>query len=496
MEKYGGELLRGDLCCATLRDARACTAQRGARGALASMTRAMLVLLLQMVAAHPDLGLSDWNCGQRAHPSKSAGCHRTPFVDPSVRISLYMATGDSIGPYGDGQLGATWACEHAHLALAPSTYVPGADHLVLLEAAATFEARITATAGRFAEFGRSNTGALVTIWKGVGCAGQRAVSIREDGAHRHIYRWSAPDTNGTGATPLVAFDATIAFDECSAFSRAPTLTVSASSVRSHVTNMTSAMMASCAAAPAPAEAHPHHHHHGFGERTVWHGWLSVVAWVLVFPLAAVVARYGKHDAALNGGGGSLHAASPAAARLSSWLQHWFNAHRLLGWMGCALAVTGLLLMEVHKVVGNHPHLQTSHAKAGAAAYALACAQPMLAVWRPGKGTQLRSAWLWGHRLGAAATLACGLFAAITGVQKAATHGIERAALLEAALTTALVLWGICALVLEARHWRAAGCHTHAPNAPPRRQLVEITLSDEFADGDDDPSSPGTSTRLA
>ena len=143
---------------------------------------------------------------------------------------------------------------------------------------------------------------------------------------------------------------------------------------------------------------------------------------------------------------------------------------------CALALASFALIEVHKVAGGHGHLHSWHARLGVGAFGAAVVQPIMGWRRPGKQAWIRPAWLWAHRLCGIGMLGAGIFATVTGVLKAASHGEENAAQLEAMLWAALAVLGAIAVPLELWRWRGK---------PKAMKMPEVVASMELSE----PSPP-------
>ena len=121
-----------------------------------------------------------------------------------------------------------------------------------------------------------------------------------------------------------------------------------------------------------------------------HGGLMIVAWLVAAPAGALAARYFKHLGA-----------------------PWFDAHRLF--QGVAVGAT---LFGAAIALGIlHPHLTELglHGKLGIFVVLLTCAQPVNAVFRPGKTAGApRVAWKQLHTMLGWAAVACGAFNCIVG----------------------------------------------------------------------------------
>ena len=404
------------------------------------------------------------SCGAAAHPCDSfSGAHGRPVLDTDVRMALFEATDTNRGPHA--QISPTWTSDNAEFALPDASFRPGRAHVLVISGARDFQALVTVTSGFFEDFGRYNTGLTSRGWPAVGCDGQRVVSVRGDRALAHTYVWHAPNASSStaardgGSASGITFDATVAYGETDRLRRAPTLAVFASAAKQTVELNATPAIACLGAVDGGALPHegttpPTRVHRGFDALTCGHAWLAVAAFVVAFPLSALSGRHKRPAAA--------RATSPAAAPPPAWL----SVHKAAALLGCACALTSLALMEAHKVQLGFAHLHSWHAKVGAAAYALAVAQPLLGAVRPAKGARWRAPWLLAHRAAAAALLGAGTYAAVTGVQKVGAHGVDGARGYEAAVYAALIGLAAWAAVLEARGWRRAA------RAPPPRCIVE------------------------
>ena len=463
----------------------------------------MALLHLVSSVGHPELGLSSSSCEERAHPTRARGAHRSPVFAPEVVIGFFQATPQNRGPFPYRQQPPQYFEENS--ALATEVYVPGADYMVLLRREVEagrghrFEALLTCSHGAFEERGVHGTG-----WHGtrsgpktVACDGRRTYSTRIE-VMDHLFLWTAPEQ-----LLNVTFNATISLGEYDAFLLAPTLSVAAdldacgvgatkSSDGSGDGGASPAAEAVCPPPPAPPPApnasssandsavaeepalqleEYHHRRGGFDWLTLLHAWLAVVAFAVAFPLSAATARYARPPAEslLSGAGAG---GDCATARR----KHWFALHRGAAWVGAACAALSLLLILLRKLQSGHPHLRSLHAQVGLAAIVLAFVQPVVALMRPaktaggggggggdggggisgGRGGSIdrRALWRASHIACALGLLGAGVYASVTGVQKAAPHGIDGAARYEAALT--LWLGAVAVAIVAGEAWRLQG----------------------------------------
>ena len=466
--------------------------------------------------AHPNLHLS--HCGLAAHPTTQHGDHSAPQgLDNNIQFTIYAATQENHGPLpppyrmADGHTHVAdvtqWQSDNAGFALPPGSFMPGAAHHVLVHAPQNFEALVTVSDGSFDDYGRYNTGDSVSDFPGVGCAGQRVISIRNDYIHYHLYLWRAPSVGSSAA-----FDATIAYESTDPFRRSPMLTLVAdSSLASYFSvhsdddgssngggiwvpppqNLTNGQQSGESGGGG-----------GFEWKTVAHAWLSVVAFVLAFPLSAFSGRHQwllpkREDAAE-----STKRSSSRRSRLLPSCVWWLNAHRFLGWLGCACALSSFLLIEVHKVMGGHGHLHSWHSRIGVGAFGFALLQPLLGTIRPPKTrTSRRTPWLWAHRLCGLCLIGAGTYAVITGVQKCAPHDVFNAGMYETLLYSTLVGVGVCGVLLELlarRRKRDAGLSRSADGAmraeTSKREFTTVT--EEALELHDVAMQQGSATRDA
>ena len=142
-----------------------------------------------------------------------------------------------------------------------------------------------------------------------------------------------------------------------------------------------------------------------------HGALGVTAFGLFFPLAAAASRFRTN-------GKKMHP-------LLSCCSHWFRRHQTLGFGGCALASASLVLVEVHKFRGAHPHLLSSHSLWGAAAITVAIAQVLSGLLRPPNSTpptEVRQYWRVAHTAAGVVTIVAGFAASVLGLQMPMASG--------------------------------------------------------------------------
>ena len=383
-----------------------------------------------LTLGHPHLGLS--GCGTSAHPSSRAGSHGMPIGDPNLRLELFYALQENRGPFLYGQQPFPYGGAFAPLRLPDGVFHPDAEHIVLLRYASPqpvhFEALVTVSDGVFDERGRRGTGLgngplgdWINEGPSVGCHGRRALTIRWD-EHEQLFLWRAPP-NTTDPSNVTVM-ATVSFQTMDPFRQA-TFSLSSSTDLNVPDSFNASIAPDVNDAALAYDLHGH-----FATTTVVHAWLSVVAFLLVFPLSAALARYAK-------------------ARLGP---AWIRWHRVAGWTGLGLAVMASVAMEIHKSVGGHARFVSLHAKVGLAAYMLAAAQPTLGWLRPAKDAgQRRTVWRWAHILCAIGLLATGTYASVSGIQKARVHQIANADLLEGSLYGWLVACAAALLLIEL--WR-------------------------------------------
>ncbi|KAL1520943.1 hypothetical protein AB1Y20_022502 [Prymnesium parvum] len=199
--------------------------------------------------------------------------------------------------------------------------------------------------------------------------------------------------------------------------------------------------------PGNSSKGPSPSHHGFDNTTLLHAYLSVLAFVVLFPLAGATARY----------------ADKSRDTIVSPSKTWLRVHRGLAWAGLGCVVGGLVFMEWHKVEGGHPHLHSAHALWGAAAYVLASFQIALSVLRPARTvppTLKRRLWKLLHVLAAVSIFITGLVATWLGVEKGISHGASYSQEVMGLFQAVLVVGAILFAALE-----FARCQGYLSNAP-------------------------------
>lgn len=223
-----------------------------------------------------------------------------------------------------------------------------------------------------------------------------------------------------------------------------------------------------------------------------HGALMFIAWGVLLPLGAGVARFGKSlgasAAKAPAPGTAADAAAPPAVAPAPHVPFWFQFHRVvqcLGWV-MMLAAFGL---TVAAVPSGSAHFATPHGALGLTVVILGALQPFLAAVRPAKTapgqqrTAARFLWEMAHKfvLGWAVLLALAPAAIFTGLTAfAAAQGLTIAY----AVWLALVLCLLAALaardlvaVLRARGRSVAT----APSSPPRASSLRSLAVKEVPD---------------
>ena len=451
------------------------------------------LLIAGYVAGHPDLGHMYRRCDAAAHPARAYGAHKSPVDDDRVQITLFHATQANRGPFKLGAQPSNWADMNAAQAVPHSLFAEGAEHIVRisrpveqpppLDGCSYFDVVLTVSHGSFEDRGKWQTGPHGPE-PTTTCAGRHVVSVRKD-VSEQLFLWRAPHHYGAPAAtntssetternaskvaadaPVsrsnVTFNVTIACGEDGPFRRAPMLVVApGAAANGSGDGTTPAVWSGSDGDAALASLEDQFHQDGgFDLLSLLHGWLAVAAFALLFPLSAGCARYAKPPQPAR----APAAGDPRFPSVVGWSERWCDRlggswlalHRGFALAGAACVPVSLALMEVHKVIGGHGHFHSWHARIGLGAVLLGLLQPLLGIGRPpkpqpGESGLRRRMWRAAHVACAAGLLGAGTFAAVTGVQKAAPHGVVGAGTYEALLYAWLCGCAVMALALE--HWR-------------------------------------------
>jgi hypothetical protein len=129
---------------------------------------------------------------------------------------------------------------------------------------------------------------------------------------------------------------------------------------------------------------------------LYHGLLMLLAWGVLLPIGAFVARFFK---------GPLSAGTPA---------HWFVVHRAVQIGGLTVALAGFYICLTRKEFGN---VDTTHGSFGIAVMTLGILQPTNAFLRPHKGSRGRREWEWLHKSVGYGALALAVVTIFLGINR-------------------------------------------------------------------------------